>query len=75
MGMSAEEVIVATTINAACALDLENEIGSLEVGKKSDMVIWDVNNYKQIPYLLGLNLVEKVIKNGILVYRKINFNN
>lgn len=70
MGMSAEEVIVATTINAACALDLQNDVGSIEVGKKSDMVIWDVNNYKQIPYFLGLNLVEKGIKNGTIVFEK-----
>ena len=70
MGMSAEEVITATTINAACALDLQYDVGSIEVGKKSDMVIWDVNNYKQIPYYLGLNLVEKVIKNGTIVFEK-----
>lgn len=70
MGMSAEEVITATTINAACAVNLQNDVGSIEVGKKSDIVIWDVNNYKQIPYFLGLNLVEKVIKNGIIVFEK-----
>ena len=73
MGMNAEEVIVATTINAACALDLQNDVGSIEIGKKSDMVIWDVNNYKQIPYFLGLNLVEKVIKNGTIVFEKKRF--
>ena len=70
MRMSAEEVITATTINAACALDLQNDVGSLEIGKKLDMVIWDVNNYKQIPYFLGLNLVEKVIKNGTIAFQK-----
>ncbi|MGB3346468.1 MAG: imidazolonepropionase [Candidatus Humimicrobiia bacterium] len=70
MGMSAEEVITATTINAAGALGLQNDVGSIEVGKKSDMVIWDVDNYKQIPYYLGLNLVEKVIKNGNIVFEK-----
>jgi imidazolonepropionase len=70
MGMSAEEVITTTTINAACALDLQNDVGSIEVGKKTDIVIWDVNNYKQIPYFLGLNLVEKVIKNGNIIYEK-----
>ncbi len=70
MRMSAEEVITATTINAACAVNLQNDVGSIEVGKKSDIVIWDVNNYKQIPYFLGLNLVEKVIKNGTIVFEK-----
>jgi len=49
---------------------LQNDVGSVEVGKKTDIVMWDVDNYKQIPYYLGLNLVEKVIKNGILVYEK-----
>ncbi len=73
MRMSAEEVITATTINAACTLDLQNDVGSIEVGKKSDIVIWDVNNYKQIPYFLGLNLVEKVIKNGTIVFEKKSF--
>ncbi|GAG63326.1 unnamed protein product, partial [marine sediment metagenome] len=53
MRMSVEEVITSTTINAACALDLQYDVGSIEVGKKSDIVIWDVNNYKQIPYFLG----------------------
>ena len=70
MRMSAEEVITATTINAACALDLQDDIGSIEVGKKTDVVIWDINNYRQIPYFLGLNLVEKVIKNGTIVFQK-----
>jgi len=70
MRMSAEEVITATTINAACALNLQNDVGSIEVGKKSDVVIWDINNYKQIPYFLGLNLVEKVIKDGTIVFQK-----
>ena len=70
MRMRAEEVITATTINAACALDLNKDVGSIEINKKSDMVIWGVDNYKQIPYFLGLNLVEKVIKNGNIIYEK-----
>jgi imidazolonepropionase len=64
MRMTPAEAIVASTINSACAVDKGNEIGSIEVGKKADLVIWNVQNYKEIPYHFGVNLVEQVIKNG-----------
>jgi imidazolonepropionase len=43
---------------------MQDEIGSIEKGKKADLVIWQAKNYKEIPYHYGVNLVEKVIKNG-----------
>jgi imidazolonepropionase len=64
MKMTPAEVIVASTINPAYALNMQNEIGSIELGKKADLVIWEVKNYKEIPYHYGVNLVEKVIKSG-----------
>lgn len=64
MKMTPAEVIVASTINPAYALNMQNEIGSIELGKKADLVVWEVKNYKEIPYHYGINLVEKVIKNG-----------
>jgi imidazolonepropionase len=67
MKMTPAEAITASTINSAYALDLGKEIGSIEVGKKGDIIIWNVDNYKQIPYHFGMNLVGKVIKNGELV--------
>ena len=64
MKMTPAETIVASTINPAYVLNKEDKIGSLEKGKKADLVIWEVKNYKEIPYHYGVNLVEKVIKNG-----------
>jgi imidazolonepropionase len=39
-------------------------VGSIEKGKKADLVIWNVRNYKEIPYHYGVNLVDQVIKGG-----------
>jgi imidazolonepropionase len=62
--MTPEEAITASTINSVYAIDMGNEIGSLEIGKKADILIIGVPNHKFIPQCLGGNVVEKVIKNG-----------
>jgi len=67
MKLTPAEAITAATINSAYAIDKGNSIGSLEQGKKADMVIWGVKNYKEIPYHYGVNLVDKVIKNGEVI--------
>ncbi len=67
MKMLPAEAITAATINAAHAIGAAKDIGSLEIGKKADIVIFDVPNYHHIPYHFGINQVEKVIKNGKLV--------
>lgn len=67
MKMSPAEALTAATINAACAIQRENQIGSIEVGKKADIVIFDVPNYYFLSYQFGVNLVSKVIKNGKIV--------
>jgi imidazolonepropionase len=67
MKMTPEEVIVASTFNAACAIGLNDTIGSIEKDKQADIVILDVPNYKFIPYVYGINLVETVIKKGKIV--------
>ncbi|MCJ7508224.1 MAG: imidazolonepropionase [candidate division Zixibacteria bacterium] len=64
MKMTPAEAIVASTINPAYVLSMQNQIGSIELGKKADLVIWEVKNHKEIPYHYGINLVENVIKNG-----------
>lgn len=69
MGMTMEEVLTATTINAAYAINRGNEIGSLERGKKADIIILDVTNYKQLQYFYGMNHTDVVIKNGKVVVR------
>ncbi len=64
MKLSPAEALTAATINSACAIDRQDQIGSLEVGKKADIVIFDVPNYNFLPYQFGINLISKVIKNG-----------
>lgn len=64
MRMSPEEAITAATINAAAALNLSNEIGSIDIGKKGDVIILDIPNYKFLTYHFGENHIYKVIKNG-----------
>lgn len=67
MQMSIEEIITALTINAAAALGRQDFIGSLEVGKKADMIILEFPSIHFLPYHAGVNIVETVIKNGEIV--------
>jgi imidazolonepropionase len=62
--MTPAEAISAVTINAAHAIGRASELGSIEVGKKADLVIFDAADYRSIAYRFGTNLVEKVIKSG-----------
>ena len=70
MGITAEEAVSALTINAAAALDRAGTIGSLDVGKQGDLVVLEYSSYKFIPYHIGVSTVEKVVKNGNLVFDK-----
>ncbi len=72
MNLTIEEVITALTINGAAALKKEDTIGSIDIGKKADIVILKYLSYKFLPYNAGVNIVEKVIKNGELVWNKSN---
>ena len=67
MAMTPEEVFNAVTINAAHSLRRADRLGSLEPGKQADLVIFAAENYKQIPYFFGVNLVKTVIKAGKIV--------
>jgi imidazolonepropionase len=67
MRLSIEEAIIALTINGAAALGRADSIGSIDVGKKGDMVILEFPSYKYIPYHVAVNTVEKVIKDGVIV--------
>ncbi|TCO76400.1 imidazolonepropionase [Marinisporobacter balticus] len=67
MKMTIEEAITALTINGAAAIDRAHEIGSIDEGKKGDLVILEFPSYKFIPYHIAVNTVEKVIKDGKLV--------
>jgi imidazolonepropionase len=65
MGMTLEEVLEATTINGARALAFQDEAGSLEVGKRCDVVIWRTHDYRELGYHFGVNLVDQVLLAGI----------
>ncbi|MFX0167756.1 MAG: imidazolonepropionase [Candidatus Hodarchaeota archaeon] len=68
MRMTPAEVISAATINAAHAINRSHLIGSLEPNKQADLVIMDVPNHAHIPYHFGVNLVDKVVKAGKVVF-------
>ncbi len=68
MKMLPVEVVTALTRNAAAAVDRADRLGSLEIGKQADLVIWDVPDYRHIFYHFGINHVWRVIKRGRVVY-------
>ncbi|MCD5410914.1 MAG: imidazolonepropionase [Clostridiales bacterium] len=70
MKLTTEEAINAFTINAAASLDRADSIGSIDVGKKADIIVLEFPSYKFIPYHIGVSTVEKVVKNGSLVFDK-----
>ncbi|MCM3213028.1 imidazolonepropionase [Niallia taxi] len=69
MKMTPEEVLAACTINAAHAINRAHEIGSIEVGKKADVILFDARNYQTLQYNYAVNLVDTVIKNGKVVVK------
>jgi len=70
MKMSPAEVLAAVTINAAFAAGVGADAGSLEPGKNADLVIWRATDVGQLPYWVGADLVDTVVKRGHVVYRR-----
>ena len=68
MKMLPAEVVTALTLNAAAALGCADRVGSIEVGKQADLVIYDVPDYRQLFYHFGVSHVERVIKRGRVVF-------
>lgn len=66
MGLSVEEAITALTLNGAAALNRAHTIGSIEVGKKGDLVLLNSPSYHVLPYYVGMNCVDVTIKEGML---------
>jgi len=64
MRLTPAEAITAATLNAAHAIGLGDKVGSLETGKKADILVLDIPNYRHLGYRFGVNLVERVIKSG-----------
>jgi imidazolonepropionase len=69
MKMTPAEAVMAATINAAHSIQRASEIGSIERGKKADIVIFDVGDYRFLGYRLGTNMVDTVVKRGKVIVR------
>ena len=69
MKMLPAEAVNAITINAAHSLERGKLVGSLEVGKQADVIILDMPTYQYLPYHLGSNTVETVIKKGKIIQK------
>ena len=69
MGLTPPASLCAATLNAAYALDRGEQIGSLEAGKKADIILWDIPGINFIPYHLGSSYVDRVLKCGKTIYK------
>ncbi|RRN69988.1 imidazolonepropionase [Peribacillus simplex] len=67
MRLTPAEALTAATYNAACAINRQEKVGSLEVGKQADVVLWNVENYQELQYLFGVNHVKSVWKKGVQI--------
>ena len=66
--MTPAEAIVAATINAAYALKREKHLGSLEPGKQADLAVFEVEDYREIPYYFGMQRCWMTMKKGEIIY-------
>jgi imidazolonepropionase len=66
--MTPAEAVIAATINAAYSLGRHGRIGSLEVGKQADIAVFEVEDYREIPYYFGVNTCWLTIKRGQVIY-------
>jgi imidazolonepropionase len=62
------EIWHLSTINAAASLDRDDRVGSIEVGKQADLVVWAVPSHELVVNQFGVNLVHSVVKNGSVVH-------
>lgn len=70
MKLSPAEALAAVTVNAAHAAGLGEEAGALEPGKLGDVVVWRAASVGELPYWVGADLVDVVVKRGRIVYRR-----
>jgi imidazolonepropionase len=69
LGLTIEEILTAATLNAACTLGLGTEIGSIEPGKRADLVLLEAPSLLHLAYHYGVNPVAAVVKDGRVVHR------
>jgi imidazolonepropionase len=65
--LTPQEALAGTTRNAAHALGLQDDIGSLELGKRADFVLWDIERPADLAYAVGLNPCRSVVRSGCAV--------
>ncbi|HKN26010.1 MAG TPA: imidazolonepropionase [Candidatus Acidoferrum sp.] len=68
--MTPAEAITAATINAAYALRREKRVGSLEVGKEADLAVFEVEDYREIPYYFGMQRCWMTVKGGEIIHAR-----
>jgi len=74
MKMTPAEAIVAATINSACAVRREHRIGSIDFGKQADLSVYDLRDYREIPYFAAVNFCVATFKRGELVWKSAQAN-
>jgi imidazolonepropionase len=68
--LTPSEVLAAVTVNAAAALGIGEEVGSIESGRQADLAIWNVPTHRQIPYWPAADLLRSVVKRGRVVLER-----
>lgn len=70
MRMTPAEAIASSTLNGACALRRGDRVGSLEAGKQADLIVLDVEDYREIPYYFAVNHCVVTVKRGRIIYAR-----
>jgi imidazolonepropionase len=70
MKMTPAEALVAATFNAACAVRRQDRLGSIERGKQADVAVYDVGDYREIPYFAAVNFCAATFKRGQQVWTR-----
>ena len=70
MRMTPAEAIVAATMNGSCAVSRGHRFGSIEVGKQADIAVYDVSDYREIPYFAAVNFCSATFKRGEMVWSR-----
>ena len=68
--LTPEEVLTGVTLNAAAAIGMAEQVGSIDRAKQADLVIWDAPDLNYLCYRLGSNLAHNVIKKGVIYHGK-----
>jgi imidazolonepropionase len=68
LNMNVNEIINAVTVNAAASLGISDRVGSIEIGKQADLLIFDMPSYEHLIYHFGVNQLESVFKKGEMIF-------